>query len=91
MSRMRRPHRTVRLAVGGVAAVALVAVFGTVTVPDVIGDDTRTAFARLHAAGLSEPDIGGIGDTVVRVNPDVGTRVLRFSAVSVIFGEAADG
>ncbi|GAA3799508.1 hypothetical protein CSO01_15260 [Cellulomonas soli] len=77
--------------VGAVVVVGLVLAFGTTTVPDVIGDDTRTAMQRLDAAGLSDPHIAGAGDTVVDVIPEVGTRVVRFSGVELVFGEGADG
>ena len=90
MRRVKRARRAVALVVGGVAAVGLIAIVGTTTVPDVIGDDTPTALDRLGAAGLSDnPHVAGTGDTVVRVFPEVGTRVVRSSAVELVFGEAA--
>lgn len=91
MRHAKLPPRAVLLTVGGVAALALVAGLATTTVPDVIGDDTRTAMDRLDAAGLSDdPHIAGMGDTVVGVIPEVGTRVVRFSAVELVFGEGTD-
>ncbi|MGN8244637.1 PASTA domain-containing protein [Cellulomonas soli] len=89
---MTRARRAVWQSVGAVVVVGLVVTFGTTTVPDVIGDDTRTAMQRLDAAGLSDhPHVAGTGDTVVGVIPGVGTRVVRFSDVELVFGEGADG
>jgi len=87
--RVNRSLRALGIGAGVAVAAGLFATFGLTTVPDVTGKETRAAFEALADAGLSGPDITGIGTVVVRTSPEAGSRVLRFSSVNVVMDDPA--